>query len=743
CTGVVVNLPAGVSPNTAYPFGLHNLPAYGWDYSVMNGVLTLRSRLCKPRHGTNQCAACRELSKNDVVINLLQRVEDGVHENAPLIYHGIGSLMDITRQKNTYINKLQLKGLNDARKIVSRGVLLETHKQWIMAIGSGRVERVDRLVRAGLAARRGVRGLLGIYERAAQKLYRTRNYTEEDALRGLLFWRLGGARVAEIGHRALDLPSLSTLRRRTLIPQILPSTYFPTVAEIERNVDACFSGISGVVAEHNVVHQVLMVDELKVEERPRWNPGTNTIFGVCREHGHQTSLVFNGKDDVDMLAECIYGDEDTPPSVHLAVEATVGALGPLSSEPRIYTAWPVLVSGSCKRESGVQHAQLLRTAVEASPKSKLRVVCIASDGESRRGEALIVETFKRKLSTTSPIHSLLSVIPLMNVEVGDDDITADKDYKHVFKRCRNLMLRVRGLRVHGVDLLPATLKSHLQDNNLTSIRVGNLTKPDDKQDVKLAYDLLQSIWSLSLSSSPRPGFSSARKALMTLGTLFRHLIIPYICVDLDLSEQMTHLSAAAHLLLALRREADTGTKLMPTQLYVDIMIMIKNAFFCVAKSKVDDPDGKFWLILLGTDRLEELFGILRTMVGNDTNVDVLQLGLRLTGTTEVSTILAKYPHWDRAPHRLKLPMLSKDLVEISDGVDHIKPASWRGNVEVRHVNLQTCWIRGRQMVEKEVPCLRPVLESIPQDHSVDILRPYGTDLIRAPREAEDYDDTAE
>jgi hypothetical protein len=65
--------------------------------------------------------------------------------------------------------------------------------------------------------------------------------------------------------------------------------------------------------------------------------------------------------------------------------------------------------------------------------------------------------------------------------------------------------------------------------------------------------------------------------------------------------------------------------------------MVKNAYFCVAKAKVDDPHGKFWIILLGTDRLEVLFGILRTMVGNDANLDLLQLGLRLTGTTEVSS----------------------------------------------------------------------------------------------------------
>ena len=76
------------------------------------------------------------------------------------------------------------------------------------------------------------------------------------------------------------------------------------------------------------------------------------------------------------------------------------------------------------------------------------------------------------------------------------------------------------------------------------------------------------------------------------------------------------------------------------------MTMIKNILFCLAKAKVNNPNRKFWVILCGTDQLEELFGILRTMVGNDANLDILQLVSRLSGTTEVANILAKYPQWD-------------------------------------------------------------------------------------------------
>jgi hypothetical protein len=195
------------------------------------------------------------------------------------------------------------------------------------------------------------------------------------------------------------------------------------------------------------------------------------------------------------------------------------------------------------------------------------------------------------------------------------------------------------------------------------------------------------------------------------------------------------------------RKTNAGAKFMPTQLYIDLMLMIKNVFFCVAKTQVDCPAGEFWLILLGTDRLEILFGILRTMVGSDANVDLLQLALRITGTTEVSTILALFPHWDSAPRRLKLPVLSENDIEIEQKQDHITPSSWTGNVAVKNVNLRTSWILGRKDIEVEFPALAPVLKELSDERaageSIDILQPFGKDIVHAERAADDIDDSAE
>lgn len=141
----------------------------------------------------------------------------------------------------------------------------------------------------------------------------------------------------------------------------------------------------------------------------------------------------------------------------------------LSSETCLYSTRPILISGSCKCETGFQHATLINTGYLASHKSRLQMILIASDGESRRGEALVQMTFKCQLNPTSPIYDMLYPLPLMNLEVGEDDLTADKDYKHVFKRLRNLMLRDKGFHVHEVHIKPSVIRSHFISNNLTRI----------------------------------------------------------------------------------------------------------------------------------------------------------------------------------------------------------------------------------------------------------------------------------
>jgi hypothetical protein len=151
-----------------------------------------------------------------------------------------------------------------------------------------------------------------------------------------------------------------------------------------------------------------------------------------------------------------------------------------------------------------EHAKLLQTVVAAADAKRdttnVRLVSLASDGESRRGKALAKLTYIAPLAPTSPIYAYLAHLELLDLFVGADDITADKDYKHVFKRLRNTLLREKGSVVRGVRLTCGLIRKHLQDTGHSPAHIEHVLNPTDKQDVVLAYTLLKDLWSLPLAN---------------------------------------------------------------------------------------------------------------------------------------------------------------------------------------------------------------------------------------------------
>jgi hypothetical protein len=250
---------------------------------------------------------------------------------------------------------------------------------------------------------------------------------------------------------------------------------------------------------------------------------------------------------------------------------------------------------------------LLQAVVNAANSKKdvtgLCVISLASDGESCRGKALSRLMYVAPLAPSLPIYDQLVHLPLFDTFVGADDITVDKDYKHIFKQLRNALLCDKGCIVRGIKLMHGLIHKHLQDSGLSNTHINHVLDPTDKQDVVLAYNLLKDLWCLPTANpeqSTQP-YIEVREALCLYGQLSYHLIFPYICVNLCLSKQLEHLSTAVHLILALYIHGNAKTLFIPSALFVDIGIMVKNAFFCIAKAKIDHPLQLFFIVLLGTD----------------------------------------------------------------------------------------------------------------------------------------------
>ena len=215
--------------------------------------------------------------------------------------------------------------LNTSRKLMGKIAVLEDHKQWILAVASGRVDRIASLVQAGLTHRVGIRTLIQQYERAANKLYKPKGYTEEDIMRSIVMLWLGGAHVAEFAHRSLSLPSVTTIRRNTVVRPLIVSPSLLIVEEIETNIISCFDAISSVIDDTfpqaqldgaTIYHQVLMLDELATEKRVRWDDSNDKFQGTCREHNQKLPLTFTSERELDLLCDALQNG-----NVHLAIEA--------------------------------------------------------------------------------------------------------------------------------------------------------------------------------------------------------------------------------------------------------------------------------------------------------------------------------------------------------------------------------------------------------------------------------------
>jgi hypothetical protein len=251
----------------------------------------------------------------------MHRIVNGTHENAPLAYHGIGGLVSIVRWKTDLVAQLRMSKLNDSRKLLAKAGVLEDQKQLILAIASGRVEQVAPLVQAALKNGAGIGAIIQQYERAAEELYNPKGYTNEDIMRSIVLLRLGGAHVAEFAHRSLALPSLTTIRRNTVLPTLVVSPSAPTLTDIEKNILSCYTTFG---TEHSssstgkIVHQVLMLDEIAIEKRVWWDDFTNKFQGTCREHNHKIPLEFASEKELDLLCDALEKDD-----VHLATEVHV------------------------------------------------------------------------------------------------------------------------------------------------------------------------------------------------------------------------------------------------------------------------------------------------------------------------------------------------------------------------------------------------------------------------------------
>ena len=166
----------------------------------------------------------------------------------------------------------------------------------------------------------------------------------------------------------------------------------------------------------------------------------------------------------------------------------IAILSPLS---QLNSTQLILISGSCKKKIASKHAVLLQTIVDGANAKKdtmqVWLVSLASDGESYQEKALTKLTYIILLAPTSPIYAYLVNFDLLNLFVSVDDLTANKNYKHIFKQLCNTLLQKKGSIVYGVRLTYRLIRRHLQNTEHSATHIEHVLNPTNKQDIVLVY----------------------------------------------------------------------------------------------------------------------------------------------------------------------------------------------------------------------------------------------------------------
>jgi hypothetical protein len=139
----------------------------------------LQAKLCQNTlsEAGRPCEACEKLTSSTLYTGIMSRIKHGTHKNIPLVYHGVGGLMTIVQRKIDMVAQLHMSKLKDSQKLLVKAVTLEDHKQLILAIASGRVERVAPLIQAALKNGAGI-GLLFSSMSEHQRSYTNRRDTQ-------------------------------------------------------------------------------------------------------------------------------------------------------------------------------------------------------------------------------------------------------------------------------------------------------------------------------------------------------------------------------------------------------------------------------------------------------------------------------------------------------------------------------------------------------------------------------------
>lgn len=234
-----------------------------------------------------------------------------------------------------------------------------------MLLATKDVRSLRRLLSVALQKGASLSTILTQMQRSIDGTYSPRGkYSERDLAIGFLEKSLGGPRLLYALSKGDKYPSVTTVAEKYRIPHLIPSVSVPSHQEISENTSTFF-GTGGKVAPmplpicRSLPGQILMIDGVALNEVCHYDQSRNRILGLCREHSHTVNTQVASLETVRAVEKAIHQDN----TCCYGKDATVVMVGPYA-DPIHYTPVPLVVSPSCKKETGHELLKWIKTVLE-------------------------------------------------------------------------------------------------------------------------------------------------------------------------------------------------------------------------------------------------------------------------------------------------------------------------------------------------------------------------------------------
>ncbi|KAJ7772550.1 hypothetical protein DFH07DRAFT_993164 [Mycena maculata] len=711
CPGVGVPWSAG-SIWGDYPYILHEDPDVGWEpirFDKQTNTIFFRSENCSnPDSGSSQiiCRPCQTLPHSVAFTNVQARAKE-VKSHTNMRYLTSRQKDSLLSRMTAELRVLRNKVENLQRRNKHHAGQVTDFKRIVALIASEEFAGLRRILEQALARGATPKMILAILERALHKVYRARGgFNKWDLDLSFLVKAIGGPKLLYALQKSLGLASISTIRRSQQVPKLIASIGTPTAEEIHSNISAFFNpdikpapifpGCSELPGN------VLMFDGVALETRLRYCPERDAILGLCREHSNRVNTKVESLESLEEVRKALAEtDKKSTTRVCYGSDATVVAIAPYANENN-YTAVPIVVSPTDKTETGADFAKWLQTVLDAwrldpnGEKMHGPIWAIESDGDSAFRLAKFILCMVKRIDPNSELGKILDKCLGINKYTSEHGAIAGSDLKHVAKRTHsNLLLFHKtkrelyigfgtltrnfiGISIGDTILKPTDIIKHLAMlPHITVEKAKGLLDPLDRQNVPKAILLIQEMNSLrDLFMPQHPSEAKNRHAINFYAEFMGYFVFPFIDVNQSLLQQIRSLSTYAHLCTAMYLKHKTNFLTNP--LFADSQLIVRCIIITTARLQGINPQLKFYIIMDGTDRLEGVFCDTRT-IDHAPNFDIEQLVQKLATGALINAIFQRNPDLDRGHRKMKL---SGAL-----GIDHINPASWKGNVVVGNADI--------------------------------------------------------